>query len=71
MYYRLLNGNRLVGKAFTFEARHLFMSQLDFGSQRDVLWEPISNYEQQPSPDEIVELIDVQVEFNLINVSFH
>ena len=71
MYYRLLNGSRFLGKAFTFEARHLFVSQIDFREQRQILWEPISTHEQQPSPEEIVEIEDVQLEFGLIKPAFH
>lgn len=71
VYYRLLNGSRFVGKAFTFEARHLFMSQIDFRSQREVLWEAITTHKQPPAPEDIIELIDVQVEFGLIQVTMH
>lgn len=71
MYHRLLRGGRFVGMAFTFEARQLYMSQLHFAEQRQVLWDPISPYDSQPSEDEIVDKEEIEIMLGLKTVTFN
>jgi hypothetical protein len=42
-YYKMMNGSFEVGSYFTFEAKHYYLSKLDFGSQRAVLWETVTS----------------------------
>lgn len=42
-HYKLMNGNFQVGKYFTFEAKHYYLSKLDHASQRAVLWETVTS----------------------------
>lgn len=61
-YYKLLSGTDYLGKAFTFEARHYYMSKLSFKEQRYVLWEAITLYDQQPEEKDIIELNDLKLD---------
>lgn len=63
-YHRLLSGTQLVAKYFTTEARHYYTSKIDWQSQRQILWEAVTPYDVQPTPEEIVTLEDVKIAFN-------
>ena len=72
MLYRLMNGNSsLLGKAFTTEARHRFTAELPWMAQRQVLWEAVTPYDSQPSPDEIVDLEEVEIVLGIKKVTFN
>ena len=70
-YFQLMNGNTLVGKYFTFEGRHLFTSKLPWEYQRDILWQAVTAYDDQPTPEQIVSLEDIEVAFGAKPKTLH